>query len=195
MKNASSTNANAGSLWAAGGMAALLLGRKTLALGLFARGIEKLERNWRAAHPEFKGGLGERWDAATAFYEQTHKNPVNRWLHITGIPMIALGAAGLLSFKPFRPAWSAAAGAFTTGWALNLVGHAIFEKNAPAFKDDPLSFLAGPIWDIKQAVQGWQGVTTQRPPEPPEPEPEVAAASRDDASAWKSASNMDAVVN
>jgi uncharacterized membrane protein YGL010W len=33
---------------------------------------------------------------------------------------------------------------------MNLVGHAVFEKNRPAFADDPLSFLAGPAWDLRQ---------------------------------------------
>ena len=32
------------------------------------------------------------------------------------------------------------------------MGHAAFEKNAPAFKDDPLSFLAGPVWDLQQFI-------------------------------------------
>ena len=33
---------------------------------------------------------------------------------------------------------------------MNIVGHAVFEKNRPAFADDPLSFLAGPVWDLGQ---------------------------------------------
>ena len=133
-----------------GGMAALLGGRKVVALTLFGKGVQGLERCWREEHPEFEGGLTERWDEAIQFYEATHCNPVNRKLHIMGIPIIVGGAAGLLLFNPFRPLWFISAGAFASGWALNIAGHAFYEKNAPAFADDPLSFLAGPVWDWQQ---------------------------------------------
>ncbi len=139
-----------GSAWAISGMVALLSGRKMAGLGMFARGLAVLEQGWRAKHPNFQGGFSERWEAATEFYDATHRNKVNRWLHITGIPLIVVGAAGLLAFKPYRPAWTAAAGSFAVGWGLNILGHAAFERNAPAFKDDPLSFIAGPVWDIQQ---------------------------------------------
>jgi uncharacterized membrane protein YGL010W len=45
-------------------------------------------------------------------------------------------------------------GAFGVGWALNLVGHAAYEKRAPAFSEDGLSFLAGPVWDLQQFLAG-----------------------------------------
>lgn len=133
----------------AGGMGALLLGRKLTGLGMFAKGALGLEQAWREAHPAFDGTLADRWEEAIGFYEATHADPVNRKLHVIGIPMILGGTAGLLLFKPFRPPWFVAASSFTTGWALNIIGHAMFEKNAPAFSDDPLSFIAGPVWDFK----------------------------------------------
>lgn len=77
---------------------------------------------------------------------------MNRKLHIVGIPMIVGGTAGLLLFSPFRPLWLASAAAFVAGWALNFLGHGRFEKNAPAFADDPLSFIAGPAWDFMHLV-------------------------------------------
>lgn len=142
-----------GTRWAISGMGALFAGRKVAALGMFAKGLMALEEHWRQKHPDFDGGFAERWDEATKFYDATHQNKVNRWLHITGIPLIVAGAAGLLTLKPYRPAWSVAAGSFAVGWGLNIAGHLIFEKNAPAFKDDPLSFVAGPMWDIQQLFQ------------------------------------------
>jgi hypothetical protein len=141
-----------GLLLAAGGMGALLLGRKAAATGMFMRGAADLESEWRANHPEFSGSLEDRWSAALAFYEQTHKHPVNRTLHVVGIPMIAGGAAGLILFAPFRPLWFLSAGSFTAGWALNFIGHGLYEKAAPAFADDPLAFIAGPVWDMKQLL-------------------------------------------
>lgn len=136
-----------------GGMGSLLVGNKLGGLALFAKGAIGLEKNWNEAHPDHKasgGGLVERWNRAIHFYESTHMNDTNRKLHIVGIPMIVGGAAGLLLFVPFGPRWWLSAGSFTSGWVLNIIGHAGFEKNAPAFADDPLSFIAGPVWDLKQ---------------------------------------------
>jgi hypothetical protein len=133
----------------AGGMLSLLGGRKIVALSMFAKGAMGLEKEWRRVHPEFEGGLAERWEKAIEFYESTHQHPWNRKLHIAGIPIIVGGTAGLLLFRPYGPTWLVSAGAFTFGWVLNFIGHGMFEKNAPAFADDPLSFIAGPAWDLR----------------------------------------------
>jgi hypothetical protein len=137
-------------LMTAGSVGLLLAGRKLSALAMFARGAWGLEQEWRAKNPEVASGFGARWDASTKFYEQTHQNPTNRLLHVIGIPMIVGGTLGLFVSKPLRPIWVASVAAFGVGWALNLVGHAKYEKNKPAFADDPLSVLAGPVWDFKQ---------------------------------------------
>lgn len=68
--------------------------------------------------------------------------------------MIAASTVGLFVAKPFRPVWLASAGGFTVGWAMNFVGHGVFERSAPAFADDPLGFIAGPVWDMKQLLAG-----------------------------------------
>jgi uncharacterized membrane protein YGL010W len=39
-----------------------------------------------------------------------------------------------------------AGGLFVGGWALQLVGHKVFEKNKPAFLSDPYYLLVGPVW-------------------------------------------------
>ncbi len=132
-----------------GGMGLLLAGQKTLGLVVFAKGFAGLEEAYRATN-EFEGTGEERWARAVAFYEATHQDGMNRLLHQVGIPMILSGAAGLLVFKPFRPLWAISAGSFTLGWTLNFIGHGVFEKKAPAFADDPLSFIAGPAWDLGQ---------------------------------------------
>lgn len=149
-----STAARAGVLLSFAGMGALCAGFKLSALALFGAGVRLLEKDWRARHPEFQGGSSERWAASLAFYRETHQNGTNRTLHLIGIPLILGGAAGLFASKPFSPLsgllWAGSLGAFATGWALNLVGHAAFEKRAPAFSDDGLSFVAGPVWDFQQ---------------------------------------------
>jgi len=141
-----------GLLLVGGGMAALLAGGKVTGLVLFARGVADIEAAWRQARPGFSGGFKARWGEAVTFYEATHRHPTNRALHRVGIPLILGGAVGLVVSPSYSPPWWASAGSFATGWALNLVGHAVFEKNRPAFADDPLSFVAGPVWDLRQ----WQ---------------------------------------
>ena len=145
-----SSKRNRNVAYTVGGMAALLTGRKVAALSLFGKGLSGLEKEWRAKHPDFNGDMSERWEESISFYEETHTEPTNRTLHKVGIPMILGGATGLLLFRPFRPLWLGAATSFTVGWALNIVGHAKYEKNAPAFADDPLSLIAGLVWDLKQ---------------------------------------------
>ncbi len=138
--------------WVVGGMGTALVGQKLAGLSMFARGVVQLERVWREEHPEFEGGLRERVQASLAFYDQTHQHPTNRKLHAVGIPLILGGAVGLMAAPTFRPLWWGAAGAFAAGWALNIAGHVAFEKNAPAFSQDPLSFLVGPLWDAKKLL-------------------------------------------
>ncbi len=134
----------------AGGLIALLGGRKVVALSLLATGLAGLEKTWRREHPDFTGDLSERWQRALDHYDANHKHPVNRQLHTVGIPFIVSGAFGLLVYPPYRPLWGLSAAAFVGGWVLNFIGHGRYEKNAPAFADDPLSFVAGPVWDFRR---------------------------------------------
>jgi hypothetical protein len=134
----------------AGGVLALIGGQKLLGAGLFLRGTVALERQWRERHPEFDGSLQHRWYLATRRYEQAHRDPTNRVMHLVGTPLMLGGVVSLLLSRPLRPLWLLGVSAFSLGWALNLSGHALFEKNAPAFADDPLSFIVGPIWDAQQ---------------------------------------------
>jgi uncharacterized membrane protein YGL010W len=47
---------------------------------------------------------------------------------------------------------------------LNIVGHACFERRAPAFSDDPLSFVAGPVWDLQQLSARFRGAEPDAAP-------------------------------
>jgi len=151
-----SSTATLGVALSAAGMGALCAGFKMSALSLFGAGIRLLEQDWRARHPEFTGNAAERWQASLTFYRETHQNNTNRTLHLIGIPLILGGAAGLFVSKPLSlrgPLWAGSLGAFAAGWALNLIGHAAFEKRAPAFSDDGLSFIAGPVWDLQELLK------------------------------------------
>lgn len=140
-----------------GAMAGLCLGFKAAGLALFAGGVYYLERDWRSRHSSFRGSPRERWELALDFYRSTHQNRDNRALHMAGIPLIVGGAVGLFVSPPISAGMGAlrigATGAFAFGWLLNLVGHAAYEKRAPAFSADALSFLAGPVWDVQQLLK------------------------------------------
>ena len=155
-----SSTATLGVALSVAGMGALCAGFKLSALSLFGAGVKLLEKDWRTRHPGFTGGAAERWQASLVFYRETHQNGTNRTLHLIGIPLIVGGALGLFIAKPPGPLhpvrgalWAGSLGAFAAGWALNLVGHAAFEKRAPAFSDDGLSFIAGPVWDLQELLK------------------------------------------
>ena len=133
-----------------GGMALVLAGRKKEGLLMFLHGFYGLEKNYREQNPRLEPGLKARWRASVRFYDATHQEPTNRTLHRWGIPVILVGALGLLVTKPYTKLWWAAASAFSLGWVSNILGHRKYEKNTPAFTEDTLSFIAGPVWDLKQ---------------------------------------------
>lgn len=131
------------------GMGALMVGAKLPALAMFAKGAMGLEDGYRKDN-NFEGTWSERWERAITFYGETHEDKTNRLLHIVGIPMIAGGAVGMLTMPSYSPPWALSAASFAAGWALNFVGHGVYEKKEPAFFTDPLSFIAGPVWDVQQ---------------------------------------------
>lgn len=159
----------------AGSMAGLMTGGKLGPLALFARGVRDVEAAWREANPDFEGGLRERWRRAIEFYDETHQDPRNRALHVVGIPIIIGGVSGLLLWPRYTPPWVLSACTFGLGWTLNLAGHALFERNAPAFADDPLSFVAGPVWDITR-FREWMSSVDEGDGAPAASEPSMAPA-------------------
>lgn len=132
----------------AGGLAALVGGNPPLALASLGQGLLGLERAWRTAHPEFRGGWRERLAEAVRSHEATHHDPTGRALLAVGAPLALGGAAGLFVLPPLTPPWTVSAAVFGAGCALLLVGHAVFENGAPGFSDDPLAFVVGPLRDL-----------------------------------------------
>jgi hypothetical protein len=154
----------------AGGMVGIMTGAKLVPLTLFAVGARGVAKRSVEDTPELRGAsFSQRWERAIAHYDATHQNQVNRALHTIGIPMILGGTLGLLALPRYTPPWWIANGSYATGWALNFVGHA-FEQSAPAFATDPLSFIAGPVWDyvrmkdaIVDAIRGEEPKTERAP--------------------------------
>jgi uncharacterized membrane protein YGL010W len=80
-------------------------------------------------------------------YAADHTQIGTRLTHMIGIPMIAAS----LPMIPFNPLVGGAM--FVGGWALQFVGHYIFEKNDPKFFSDPVNILIGLLWAIIEWAQ------------------------------------------
>jgi uncharacterized membrane protein YGL010W len=59
---------------------------------------------------------------------------------MVGIPMIVASLPLAVVNPPL------AGGLFVGGWALQFIGHAVFEKTKPSFFADPYYLLVGPVW-------------------------------------------------
>ena len=44
-------------------------------------------------------------------------------------------------------------GVFVVGWILQLVGHAVFEKEKPSFMDNLVHLLIGPLWILNNIIK------------------------------------------
>jgi uncharacterized membrane protein YGL010W len=75
-----------------------------------------------------------------AIYQKEHTTFGNKLTHMVGIPMIVASLPTTL-VNPI-----VGGGMFVGGWALQFVGHYVFEKNKPAFYGDPYYLFVGPAW-------------------------------------------------
>jgi uncharacterized membrane protein YGL010W len=75
-------------------------------------------------------------------YAADHAQLGTRITHMIGIPMIAVS----LPLLPLNPV--AGGAMFVGGWALQFIGHYVFEKNDPKFFSDPVNLLIGFLWSI-----------------------------------------------
>jgi len=85
------------------------------------------------------------WALATLWYLALDwKIAIPFGLFSLGIVLIGLEIPG-----PFL--W----GLFTAGWLLQLTGHAIYEKNRPAFLQNLKHLLIGPLWIFSRWIGYW----------------------------------------
>jgi uncharacterized membrane protein YGL010W len=75
-----------------------------------------------------------------AQYQKEHTKLSTKLTHMVGIPMILASIPTAVVNPPL------AGGLFVGGWALQYVGHYVFEKNKPAFYADPYYLLVGAVW-------------------------------------------------
>ncbi|HET9480048.1 MAG TPA: DUF962 domain-containing protein [Pyrinomonadaceae bacterium] len=80
-----------------------------------------------------------------ANYKAKHQHPLNRLSHSIGIPLI------VISLPVFFFNWRWALALFVGGWIFQFIGHAI-EGNQPAFFNNPVYLLVGPLWLLRRVV-------------------------------------------
>src|SRR5438046_10713541 len=73
-------------------------------------------------------------------YAAAHTKTGTKVTHMFGIPMIVAS----LPVLPFNPLLGG--GLFVGGWALQFIGHYVFEKNDPQFFGDPVNLGIGVLW-------------------------------------------------
>jgi uncharacterized membrane protein YGL010W len=80
-------------------------------------------------------------------YGEGHRHFGTRLTHMVGIPMIVAS----LPIFPFNPLIGG--GMFVGGWALQFIGHYVFEKNDPKFFGEPVNLLIGVVWAAKEWIE------------------------------------------
>ncbi|MEE9207002.1 MAG: DUF962 domain-containing protein [Gemmatimonadota bacterium] len=78
-------------------------------------------------------------------YATSHQNPVNRFFHTLGIPLIVLSIVLLATAIFVAGLWPYALGLFVLGWIFQFVGHA-FEGKPPEFLRDWRFLFVGLRW-------------------------------------------------
>lgn len=68
--------------------------------------------------------------------------------------IMGLFGVGVFYVSPFVP-WIASVAMFVVAWILQLLGHAIWEKNKPAFMRDHAQLYIGPIFFIAKIMGDW----------------------------------------
>lgn len=63
----------------------------------------------------------------------------------TSIPLLLIAAA-IAGHVSIAWLWIIAVGLFVIGWAMQIVGHKVFEHNWPSLLDDPLHMLMSPMY-------------------------------------------------
>lgn len=84
-------------------------------------------------------------DGFVETYKAKHRHPLNKLAHSIGIPLI-VGSLIVLFFN-----WRWGLLLFVIGWIFQFLGHLI-EGNQPAFFQNPVHLLVGPLWLLRRAA-------------------------------------------
>jgi uncharacterized membrane protein YGL010W len=90
----------------------------------------------------FYGRPYEEWIAQ---YGRSHRNPLNRFLHTFGIPLILISILLFVISIVEHSLFQYALWAFIVGWIFQFIGHA-FEGKKPEFLSDWRFLFIGVRW-------------------------------------------------
>jgi len=83
-----------------------------------------------------------------AYYRSQHTTTGVRATHLVGVPTVAMSLP-LLAARP-----RAGIKAFAAGWALQVAGHTLFEKNSPALRNGPITYqLCGLAFWCEEVIE------------------------------------------
>ena len=68
------------------------------------------------------------------------------------LALAVLGYAALLDLAARLVSWPVALAGFVVGWVFQAVGHAVYEKNRPAFFRNLVHLLIGPAFIVSEAL-------------------------------------------
>lgn len=86
-------------------------------------------------------------------YEGSHQHPVNKWLHLAGIPAFAASLPLILLALILPRLWRLPAALFTFGLMAQLAGHAV-EGRAPEFLKNWRFLVVGLRWWLDRVSAG-----------------------------------------
>lgn len=92
---------------------------------------------------------GKSWDEWIRQYAQSHQNPVNRFCHTLGIPLIAASLPVFIAAFFVNKLWLVALAMFIVGWIFQFVGHAFEGKPPEFFRDWRFLFVGLRWWTAK----------------------------------------------
>lgn len=93
--------------------------------------------------------FGKTWEEWIGQYAQSHQNPVNRFCHTIGIPLIAASIPLFLVAVVVEDFWVIPLVMFVVGWIFQFVGHAVEGKPPEFFKDWRFLFVGLRWWFAK----------------------------------------------
>jgi uncharacterized membrane protein YGL010W len=71
---------------------------------------------------------------------------------LIGLSAAELASQAILRWEGVPRELALGATLFVFGWACQLVGHQVFEKNRPAFSRDLVHLLVGPLWIARKLL-------------------------------------------
>ena len=88
---------------------------------------------------------GRSWNDWISEYSRSHQNPVNRFCHTVGIPLIVASLPLFVVAIFVHRLWPIPAAMFVLGWIFQFAGHAV-EGKPPEFLHDWRFIFVGLRW-------------------------------------------------